>query len=123
MIGPGLIGTVAVVAAVGAVVAVIALWGINYRKTNDATRATDRTSKKVIGVVSGGVFALVVALSNFAGLFGTFGDIVSTWPGAVAQFVLGGLAVAGFAGWIEMGAVVGTVLVVGIIAGAAAIRN
>jgi len=123
MIGSGVLPLIAMVAAGGAVVAILALWAINYRRTDDVEDATDQTSRTVIGVVSGGIFALVIALSNFAGLFGTLGDIVSTWPGAVGQFVLGGLAVAGFAGWIELGAVGGTLLVVGVIVAVAGIRN
>ena len=123
MIGTGVLPLIALVAAGGGVLAVVGLWVLNYRETDDATRATDKTSRKVIGVVSGGIFAIVVALSNFAGLFGTLGDIVSTWPGAAGQFVLGGIAVAGFAGWIEIGAVGGTILVVGVIVSVAAIRN
>jgi hypothetical protein len=123
MIGSGVLPLIATVAAGGAVVAIVALWFINYRQTDDIEDATDQTSRTVIGVVSGGIFALVIALGNFAGLFGTLGDIVSTWPGAVGQFVLGRLAVAGFAGWIELGAVGATILVVGIIVAVAGIRN
>ena len=123
MIGSGVLPLIAMVAAGGAVVAILGLWVINYRQTDDVEDATDRTSRTVIGVVSGAVFALVIALSNFAGLFGTIGDIVSTWPSAVGQLVLGGLAVAGFAGWIELGAVSATILVVGIIVAVAGIRN
>ncbi|MFD1601035.1 hypothetical protein [Halobellus rarus] len=123
MIGYGSLTTVAMIAGFGAFLAVVGLWILNYRRTENATRATDRTSRKVVGVLSGAVFAVVIAFSNLAGLFGTLGDIVSTWPGAVGQFILGGLAVAGFAGWIEIGAVAGTVLVVGIIVAIAGIRN
>lgn len=123
MIGSGVLPLIAIVAAGGAMLAIAAVWVLNYRQTDDATEATDQTSRTVIGVVSGGIFALVVALSNFAGLFGTIGDIVSTWPSAVGQLVLGGLAVAGFAGWIELGAVGATVLVVVIIVAVAGIRN
>jgi hypothetical protein len=110
-------------AVAGSALAIVALWIINYRKTDDATDATDRTSRKVVGVVSGGVFALVIAFANLAGLFGTIGDIVSAWPGAVGQFVLGGIALAGFAGWIELGVVGATLLVLGIIIAVAGIRN
>ncbi|WP_144900889.1 hypothetical protein [Halobellus captivus] len=123
MIGYGAISTIAVIVGFGAFVGVVGLWLLNYRRTEDATRATDRTSRKVIGVISAAVFAIVIAFSNLAGLFGVLGDIVSTWPGAVGQFVLATLAVAGFAGYVEMGVVAGTILVLAIIAGTAAVRN
>lgn len=121
--GYGAFGIFLALAIGGSVLAVVALWIVNYRRTDDAGDATDRTSRRVVGVVSGGIFAIVIAFANLAGLFGTIGDIVSTWPGAVGQFVLGALAIAGFTGWLEIGAVGGTLLVVVVIVAVAGIRN
>lgn len=122
-LGGGPITALALVGLVGGLVAVAVVWARSYRRTGDAERATDQTSRRVVAVVSAALFALVAALVNFAGLFGTVGDLVTMAPGGFGQLALGFLAVAGFAGWIELTAVTATVLVVVIIAGVAAIRN
>lgn len=119
----GTLVNIGLVAAVGGVVAVVALWAKNYREVGNAPDATDRTSRKVVGVLSAAFMVLVVGVANFAGLLGMFGDVVAMSPETVGQVILGGLAVAGFAGWVEIGVVGGTILVLGVIAATAAIKN
>jgi len=115
--------TLAVVAAIGGLVAVVALWVINYRATDDAPEATSRTTETVVGVLSAGVFSVVVVVSEFAGLLGTVGDVVASSPAGVGQAVLGVLAIAGFGGWLEVGVVGATITVVAVIGITTAVRN
>lgn len=116
--------TVAALAALGGVVAVAGLWINSYRKESvDAPEATRTTSRRVVGVISGAVLAIAVAFTELAGLLGVFGDIVSMFPGGVTQLVLGGLAVAGFAGWLEVSLVGFTLLVVGVLVASTAFTN
>jgi len=115
--------TLAVVAALGGLLAVVALWVINYRATDDAPEATSRTTKAVVGVLSAGVFSIVIAVSEFAALLGTVGDVVATSPAGVGQAVLGFLAIAGFSGWLEIGVVAATIVVIAVIGITTAVRN
>lgn len=116
--------TVAALAAPGGVLAVAGLWVNNYRKEGTgAPEATRTTSRRVVGVVSGAVLAIAIAFTELAGLLGVFGEIVSMFPGGVTQLVLGGLAIAGFAGWIELGLVGFTLLVVGVLVASTALTN
>jgi len=115
--------TLAIVAGLGGLVAVIAVWVMNYRSTGDAPRATSKTSRKVVGVLSAALFSVIVAISEFAGLLGTAGDVVATWPGGAGQVVLGFLAIAGFSGWLEIGVVGGTIVVIAVIGITTAVRN
>jgi hypothetical protein len=116
--------TVAALVALGGVLAVAGLWVNNYRKEGtDAPEATRTTSRRVVGVVSGAVIAIAIAFTELAGLLGVFGDIVSMFPGGATQIALAGLAVAGFAGWIEIGLVGFTILVVGVLVASTALTN
>ena len=116
--------TVAALAAVGGVASVAGLWVMNYRKDGtDAPEATRKTSRKVVAVISGAVLAVAIAFTELAGLLGVVGDVVSMFPGGVTQLVLGGLAIAGFAGWIEVGIVGFTLLVVGVLVASTALTQ
>ncbi|GAB7011767.1 hypothetical protein [Halolamina salina] len=117
------LSTLAVVAALGGLLSVVALWVINYRSTEDAPKATSRTTETVVGVLSAAVFSIVVAVSEFTGLIGTVGDVVATSPAGVGQAVLGFLAIAGFGGWLEIGVVGGTMIVVAVLGITTAVRN
>ena len=116
--------TVAALAALGGVASVAAVWVMNYRKDGTgAPEATRTTSRKVVGVVSGAVLAIAIAFTELAGLLGVVGDVVSMFPGGVTQLVLGGLAIAGFAGWLEVSLVGFTLLVVGVLVASTAFTN
>lgn len=116
--------TIGAVVALGAVLAVAGLWVRNYRKEGvEAPGATRKTSRKVVGVVSGALLAVVIAFTELAGLLGVFGDIVSMFPGGATQIALAGLAVAGFAGWLEVGLVGFTLLVVGVLVASTALTQ
>lgn len=114
----------ALVTALGGVTAVGGLWVWNYSKEDiGAPEATRLTSRRVVGVVSGAIFALAIGFAELTGLLGTIGDVVAMFPGGTTQAVLGALAVAGFAGWVEIGLAGATVLVIGIMAVSAAFTN
>ncbi len=123
MIGSGAVPLIVLVAVVGGFVSLVALWIFNYSQTGDTEDATERTSGTVVGAISGVVFGVVIVLSTVGDALGVVGDFIATFPNAIGQFVLGGLAVLGFSGWVEIGTVGATVLVVVIIAGVAAVRN
>ena len=124
MIGGSWLLTIAALVALGGVAVIAGLWVKNYRKERtDAPEATRETSQAVVGVVSGAVLAVAIAFVELAGLLGVVGDVVSMFPGGVTQLVLGGLAVAGFGGYLELGVVGATVLVVGILAASTALTN
>jgi hypothetical protein len=124
MIGGSWLLTVAALVALGGVTAVAGLWVRNYRKPRtDAPEATRQTSKRVVGVISGAVLAVAIAFVELSSLLGVVGDVVSMFPGGVTQFVLGGIAIAGFGGYLELGVVGATLLVVGILATSAAFTN
>lgn len=124
MIGGSWLLTVAALVALGGVTAVAGLWVRNYRKPRtDAPEATRKTSKRVVGVISGAVLAVAIAFVELSSLLGVVGDVVSMFPGGVTQFVLGGIAIAGFGGYLELGVVGATLLVVGILATSAAFTN
>lgn len=122
MIG-GWITTLAALFMVGAVVGVAAVWARNYRKKGNAPDATRKTSQRVVAVATGAILAVAIAFAELAGLLGVVGDVVSMFPGGVTQLVLGGLAIAGFAGYIEIGLVGFTLLVVLVLAGSTALRT
>ena len=116
--------TFAGVAALAGVATVGGLWVRNYRKDSvDAPEATRKTSQRVVAVVSGAVLAVAIAFVELAGLLGVVGDVVSMFPGGVTQLVLAGLAVAGFQGWIEVGVVGFSLLVVGVLVASTALTN
>lgn len=101
----------------------VVLWGANYRQTGDAERATERSTRKIVAVVSAATFSLFIAIGELAGFAGTLGDIAATWPGAIGQAVIGFIAIAGFAGWVELTAVGATFLVAGVFVATLAVRN
>ena len=116
--------TIGALVALGGVTAVAGLWVRNYRKPRtDAPEATRKTSKRVVGVISGAVLAVAIAFVELSSLLGVIGDVVSMFPGGVTQIVLGAIAVAGFGGYLELGVVGATLLVVGILAASAAFTN
>lgn len=115
--------TVALLVAIGATATIGGLWLVNYRDAGNAPDATRRTSRRVVAVISGAIIAVAIALAELAGLLGTVGDLVSMFPGGFTQLVLAGLAIAGFQGWIEVGVVGFTLLVVGVLAGSTALTN
>lgn len=119
----GMLQMILIAGVAGTLLTFVAVWLLSYSRTDDAERATQQTSRKFVAVASAGVFSIAVALNELAGLFGTLGDIVATWPAAVGQFLLGGLAVAGFAGWLELGVVAATIVVAAVIVVTIAIRN
>lgn len=119
----GWLPTVLGVFALGATASVAGLWVMNYRKKGNAPDATRKTSRRVVAVVAGAVFAVAIALSELAGLLGVVGDLVAMFPGGVTQLVLAGLALAGFQGWIEVGVVGFTLLVIGVLAASTALTN
>lgn len=111
-------------AGLGGGAAVAALWVRNYRKDSvDAPEATRKTSRRVVAVISGAVLATAIAFVELAGLLGVVGDVVSMFPGGVTQLVLGALAIAGFQGWIEVGIVGFSLLVVFVLAASTALTN
>jgi hypothetical protein len=103
--------------------AVLGLWVRNYARTDSAPQATQRTSNRVIGFVVATLVSIAIAFSSVAGLAGAFGEVVSMFPGGTAQLILGGLAVAGFSGVLELSVVGATVIVVIVIFATAAVRN
>jgi len=102
---------------------VLGLWVRNYARTDSAPQATQRTSNRVIGFVVATLVSIAIAFSSVAGLAGAFGEVVSMFPGGTAQLILGGLAVAGFSGVLELSVVGATVIVVIVIFATAAVRN
>lgn len=124
MIGGSWIVTFVALAALGGVVTTGAVWVRNWRKDGvGAPEATRKTSRRVVAVVSGAVLAVAIAFVEFSSLLGVVGEIVSMFPGGVTQLALGGLAVAGFAGWIEIGLVGFTLLVVGVMVASTALTS
>ena len=114
------IGTAAVVGGVGSVAL---MWGRNYRRTGNAPDATQRTTRRIVGLLSAAVVSVAVILSEFTGLLGTAGDVVAMNPEGWTQAAIGLLAIAGVSGVVELGVVSMTALVVIVIAVSAAIRN
>lgn len=114
--------TVAMFVGLGIAVGLVGLWLWNYRKTDDAPEATQRTTGKVVGFISGAVFAFVVAIQQLGELAGLLGDFVAAFPGGFGQLALGLLAVGGFAGVIELTVVTATILVVLVIFATAAVK-
>ena len=106
-----------------AMVAVTLTWFGNYRSAGNAPDATRQTSRRVVAVVSGAVLAVAIAIAELAGVVGVIGEVVSMFPGGVTQLVLSGLAVAGFAGYIEISVVGFTALIVLVLVGSTALRG
>jgi hypothetical protein len=102
---------------------IVGLWIQNYRKTDSAPAATERTSDRVVGFVVATLVSIAIAFSSVAGLAGAFGEVISMFPGGTAQLLLGTLAVAGFSGVVELSVVGATILVLIVIFGASAVRN
>ncbi|MDZ5811601.1 hypothetical protein U4E84_09620 [Halorubrum sp. AD140] len=124
MMPGGALLLVALLVAAGGVVTVAALWVRNYRETGaNAPEATRDTSQTVVAFVSGAVLAMAIAIAELAGLLGVVGDVVAMFPGGVTQLLLGGIAVAGFGGYLELGVVGATLLVVAIMATSTALTN
>ncbi|WP_418284773.1 hypothetical protein [Halorubrum sp. DTA46] len=124
MLGGSWMLTFAAVAALAGVATVGGLWVRNYRKDSvDAPEATRKTSRRVVAVISGAVLAVAIAFVELAGLLGVVGDVVSMFPGGVTQLALGALAIAGFQGWIEVGVVGFSLLVVGVLVASTALTN
>ena len=117
--------TVLTIIAVSLIVllVVVGLWVRNYLDEGNAPEATARTSNRIVGVVAGALISAAIAFSSVAELAGVFGEIVSMFPGGTAQLILGGLAVAGFSGYLELSVVAATVIVVIVIFGTSAVRN
>lgn len=102
---------------------VVGLWVRSYARTDSAPQATQRTSNKVIGFAVAVLVSVAIAFSSLAGLAGAVGEVVSMFPGGTAQFILGGLAVAGFSGYVELSLVAATGIVIIVIFATSAVRN
>lgn len=102
---------------------VVGLWVRNYARTDSAPQATQRTSNRVIGFVVAVMVSVAIAFSSLAGLAGAMGEVVGMFPGGTAQLILGGLAVAGFSGYLELSLVAATAIVVIVVFATAAVRN
>ena len=102
---------------------VVGLWVRSYARTDSAPQATQRTSNKVIGFVVAVLVSVAIAFSSLAGLAGAVGEVVSMFPGGMAQLILGGLAVAGFSGYVELSLVAATAIVIIVIFATSAVRN
>lgn len=105
------------------VLLVIGLWVRNYQQAGSAPEATARTSNRVVGFVVAVLISIAVAFSSLAGLAGAVGEVVAMFPGGTAQLILGGLAVAGITGYLELSVVAATILIVVVIFGSAAVSN
>lgn len=117
-----MLSTVAMFVASGLLLGLVGLWLWNYRKTDDAPEATRMTTGKIVGFVSGMVFAFVVAIQQLGELAGLMGDVVAVFPGGFGQLALGALAIGGFAGVIELTVVTATIFVVLVIFATAAVK-
>lgn len=99
------------------------LWVRNYQQAGSAPAATARTSDRVVGFVVAVLVSIAIAFSSLAGLAGAFGEVISMFPGGTAQLILGGLAVAGFSGYLELSIVGATAIVVIVVFATSAVRN
>lgn len=108
----------AVVAVVG--LAIVGLTVRNYRRGRDGPRAARQASRKVFAAVVGAVLTLAVIASE---ALNALGALISASPDSVGHLVLGALALAGFSGWLEVGVVGATVLVVGVLVAVGVLRG
>lgn len=99
---------------------VLGLWVWNYAKADAADEATRRTSRTIVGIVAGAVISTVIIASEIAGMFA---ELIAYSPEGFGTTALGLIAVLGLSGWVELGIVSATILVVGIIVVMAAVRG
>jgi len=102
------------------VVALIGLWVRNYRRTGDAPRAARQSSQRVLGVAVGAILSVLVIAGEF---LDALAALVSFAPETFGQVFLGFLAIAGFAGWIELGVVTATIAVVLVLVAVGVLRR
>lgn len=108
--------TLLVLLAVGFLVAGLVVWVQSYRSRGSVQDATVQATRWKLGVITGAIMTVALIVAEFAMLFGTVGDIVAMFPGAATQLVLALIAVLGFSGYLELGIVGGTILVVAVLA-------
>ena len=124
MLAGSWIVTFLALAALGGAATLGAVWVRNYRKDSvNAPEATRKTSRRAVAVVSGAVLSLAIVFVELAGLLGLVGEVFSMFPGGVTQLALAALAIAGFQGWIEIGVVGFSLLVVGVLVASTALTG